>query len=126
MTLEQLEERTQSVPGKLLLEGDNTCDYFEWLDLTDALTAAMRNPDGYWFATVSDFGWRKLSGHKLFRAADGRELLAAILPRTECSFKIHRCGRRGLAIQNSHHDSPCGTEWYYLLPISGTTYHRLK
>lgn len=126
MTLKELVERAEVEPGKLLLEGDNTCDYFEWLNLTDALTASMRNPDGHWFATVRNFGWRKLSGHKLFRAADGRGLLAAILPRTECSFRVHRCGRRGLAIQNSHHDSPCGAEWYHLLPVSATMYYRLK
>jgi hypothetical protein len=90
---------------------------FEWDDLCDALTEAMGeiNPDGLWYAAVSNFGWRHLSGTKTFRACTGRELLRCVLPQTECSFKIYRDGDL-LQIDNAHHDAPTGGEWYSIVP----------
>ena len=96
--------------------------------MVEELTSTMMRltPNGFWFVQVSGFGWRKLSGHKIFQAHNGATLLSAILPKTECSFKIHRSGRRGLAVNNSHHDSPTATEWYTILPVTAGTFHDLK
>ena len=128
MTLDKLQEKAQVGPGKLLLEGSNCCDGWSWETMVEELTSTMMrlNPNGFWFVQVSGFGWRKLSGHKIFQAHNGATLLSAILPKTECSFKIHRSGRRGLAVNNSHHDSPTATEWYTILPVTAGTFHDLK
>jgi hypothetical protein len=88
----------------------------EWDDLYDSLTEHMaRNKHGGWFAEVCNFGWRSQSGHKTFKATTGKELLQAILPDCECTFKIYRYGN-GFAINNAHHDSPTWAEWYYISP----------
>jgi hypothetical protein len=89
---------------------------WEWQSLCDSLTHLMnRNPHGGWKAEVRNFGWRSLNGHKVFRATTGNALLRQVLPQCECTFKVFRYGR-GLAIQNAHHDSPVGNEWYYISP----------
>jgi len=92
---------------------------FEWENLTDELTVIMKELDTeascFWYANVENFGWRSTSGHKAFLADDGRTLLQEILPKTPCVFKIFK--REGcLAIQNFHHDSPMGKEFYYVYP----------
>ncbi len=90
----------------------------EWMYLTDQLTEVMseKNPGGNWYAEVRNFGWQSLHGHKAFNAADGRAFLRNILPQTDCTFHIFHHGKNGLAIQNFHHDSPTGNEWYYVAP----------
>ena len=96
-------------------EDPDLCDY-NYDCLCDYLTELMaNNKHGGWVAEVKNFGWRSLNGHKYFQATNGRELLQAILPKTECTFKIYKYGK-GVAIQNSHHDSPCGNEWYRIKP----------
>ena len=89
----------------------------EWRDLCERLTEVIhrKNPDGGWHATVNNFGWRRLNGHKDFRADTGKKLLAALLPASECAFKVYHYGR-GLAINNAHHDSPTWDEWYFVTP----------
>jgi hypothetical protein len=90
---------------------------FHWRDLCGALTEMMeqRNPNGWWYAEMENFGWRKLDGHKAFRAGTGEKLLRQILPDTECTFHVYDyAGGRGFAINNFHHDSPVGKEWYYV------------
>jgi len=77
-----------------------------------------RNPAGWWYAEAHNFGWRKLDGHKTFRAGAGEKLLRQILPDTECTFRVYDyAGGRGFAINNFHHDSPVGKEWYYVEPL---------
>ena len=99
-----------------MASGDPDLFPSSWECLCDGLTELMaKNKHGGWLAEVKNFGWQARSGHKHFQAQKGRELLSAVLPETECSFKIFRYGR-GLAIQNSHHDSPMGNEWYYITP----------
>jgi hypothetical protein len=94
------------------------CDsQYEWECLTDDLTEVLnkKNKHGGWHAEVSNFGWRKVSGHKDFSANTGRDFLSKILPDCDCHFHIHLYGR-GLAIQNFHHDSCTGDEWYFVTP----------
>lgn len=90
----------------------------EWEYLIDYLTEIIkeRNPSGHWQAVVNNFGWRNQDGEKEFDATDGKTMLQAILPQTDCTFHVFRWGRKGLAIQNYHHNSPTGNEWYYLRP----------
>ena len=97
-----------------------------WDDLKEYLTEVIRkkNPDGYWKAVVSNFGWRNQDGYKYFYTEQGEEFLRKLLPDTDCTFKIYNYGR-GLAIQNWHHDSPVGNEWYYILPCAYSTYERM-
>ena len=91
-------------------------DETSWDDICDELSAYIqaRNPSGLWHAEVENFGWQKLSGTKDFEARNGRLFLNAILPQTDCTFKVYQYGRKGLAINNFHHDSPTGDEWYYV------------
>lgn len=89
---------------------------WQWEALCDCLTELMaRNPHGGWKAEVNNFGWRSLNGSKLFHADTGKDLLGEVLPKCDCTFKVFRYGR-GLAINNAHHDSPTGNEWYYITP----------
>ena len=93
---------------------------WEWECLTNDLTEVMTtcSEDGHWHVDVNNFGWRNQSGHKDISVATGQQLLAAILPNTDCTFKIYRYGEDGLALQNWHHDSPMGNEWYYITPTT--------
>lgn len=106
------------------LEGSNYSEEdFEWEDLTAELSGLMREctkfrgAEGYWHCEVESFGWQKLSGFKDFKADTGAKLLFAILPNTECHFKIYKVGNT-LRIQNFHHDSPMGAEWYTVKPMT--------
>ena len=114
--------------GKLLIEGSNCCEEeFEWDDLCDTLSSLIRrkNPDGYWKGRVENFGWRGVDGWSVFFAESGLTFLGSILPNTSCNFKIYNYGK-GLALQNFHHDSPWGREWYYLTPTTVGVYAREK
>lgn len=94
--------------------------------LCDALTEMMENVAhrfhfGYWYCEVSNFGWRSQGGHKYFKADTGKELLQQILPKTPCTYKIFRPKDRRtpkIMIQNYHHDSPVGKEWYHIWPMT--------
>ena len=73
----------------------------EWEFMVDYLTElmTMKNPDGYWKATVRGFGWRQLDGETdIFHANEGDKLLAKILPNTDCTFHIYDYGKTGFAI----------------------------
>ena len=98
---------------------DSDLYQIEWEYLLEHLTAliAERNPDGKWYCNVQNFGWREIDGYKYFTAENGAKFLAAILPDCDCTFKIfdYQAGK-GFAIQNWHHDSPVGREWYYVMP----------
>lgn len=100
--------------GKLICEG-NTSD--QWEDATDAINQVMFDAKKifWWKAEVKNFGWQKLNGEKEFPAKNGMDMLRAILPDTECTFKVYRFGK-GYAVNNAHHDSPTWDEWYYIVP----------
>ena len=91
------------------------------------LTEILRkkNKDGFWRVTVSNFGWRNTNGEKAIRIDNAQELIRQILPDTDCTFKIYNYSK-GLVIQNFHHDSPVGKEWYYLTPIKESTYEKIN
>ncbi len=70
---------------------------------------------------MENFGWRNLSGDKFFQARRGEAFLSNVLPPTDCRYRMYNF-RNGIAIQNFHHDSPVGNEWYYIVPIAESTY----
>ena len=76
------------------------------------------NPDGLWEAKVTGFGWQNLSGDKEFKAEDGKTLLHELLPNADCTFNIYDEGDH-LSMENAHHDSPTGSEWYRIYPVLG-------
>ena len=86
------------------------------------------NPNGYFKATVHNFGWRNQNGHKYFKATNGRELLSELLPNTDCTYHIFKVKHgKKLAISNSHHDQPVPfKEWYVITPCSQRTYENFK
>ncbi len=96
----------------------------QWDFLIESLTEVMRKitkNNTYkdrWKVQVNNFGWRSLNGEAEIRAETGRELLEKVLPKTDCTFNIFKHGRNGLKIQNFHHDSPMGNEWYYITPMT--------
>lgn len=100
-----------------LVWGDQGLIDYEWNSLCDRLTELMNriNPDGCrWDAQVHNFGWRSLDGRKdAFSAETGRELLEAVLPRTDCKFHVFDEGDH-IRIRNWHHDSPSGDEYYII------------
>lgn len=111
--------------GKLLMEwdGDEQDNEFAWKDFCEDLTFVLqeRNPSGKWNAEVENFGWDKRSGRKSFEAKTGSDFLRELLPNCDCRFKIFAMGlkSKGIAVQNFHHDSPMGAEWYCVLPQKG-------
>jgi len=87
---------------------------YEWEMFGETLTESLNyiNPDNKkWYAEVNGFGWRGLGGHSTFEAKTGEEFLQVILPKTECTFNIW-LDENTIKIQNYHHDSPTGNEWY--------------
>lgn len=45
-------------------------------------------------------------------ADNGKSFLSHILPNTECMFRVFIDDDKTIRIQNFHHDSPTGNEWY--------------
>jgi len=84
--------------------------------LLDAVNPKRRE----WAARVENFGWRKLNGTKRFYANDAQDFLNEVLPKTDNTFKIWvlTYPEKGyvIKIQNWHHDSPTGDEFYYIAP----------
>lgn len=64
-----------------------------------------------WLAQGRDMGWQRRRGYKQFSARTGRELLDAVLPRTECTFRIY-IHERHLAMRVAHHDAPTGESYW--------------
>ncbi len=110
--------------GKLILEGTNCCEDYEWEDL-NYMVPGTKFKTGHFYCEVNGFGWRSLDGEKYCKADNMVKLLCEVLPKTECNFKIYNYGR-GLAINNTHHDSATGAEWYYIKPITEGSYNRRK
>lgn len=117
---EQGDERSED---ELFARVGQDSDIFEmeWEDLTERLTELIkeRNPRAVWYGLMSNFGWRGIDGEGTFHAETGKEFLRGILPKTDCTFTIYAYGDHGFAVNNSHHDSPVGKEWYYLTPALG-------
>lgn len=92
---------------------------FTWEDFLTNLDEELKkiSPDGYWQVEVHGFGWRQLNGQKMFEADNARKFLQEILPKTDCTFYIYKTAT-GLSINNFHHDSPVGKEWYYIKPLT--------
>lgn len=60
---------------------------------------------------VNNFGWRKIYGVKKVPLSEEADMLEAILPQCDCTFKVWFVPT-GALVQNFHHDSPVGDEWY--------------
>jgi hypothetical protein len=105
-------------------ETEDSDTEFEWECLCDNLTELMQkiNPKGQWHCNVQNFGWMARNGFKNLVATKGSQLLSGILPNTDCHFRIFVMGKgfgRYLKIQNFHHDSPTGNEWYEVRRFNG-------
>lgn len=105
-------------------ENEETDSEFEWECLCDSLTELMEkiNPKGQWHCNVHNAGWMARNGYKNFKTTKGLELLQAILPKADCHFRIFVEGKgfgRYIKIQNFHHDSPTGNEWYEVVRFNG-------
>ena len=114
----QKEEGLSEADAQTRASQDADLYSMEWDYLTNTLTEILKNlnPDSAsWYAEVTSFGWRGLDGYSYFTAETGAGFLRQVLPDTECTFTIFADGP-GLAIQNSHHDSPMGREWYHIYP----------
>lgn len=95
---------------------DSDLYQWQWEDLLDSLGEKLKeiNPTGRWHAEVKNFGWRSQNGWNEFDADDAKTFLHKILPNTDCTFRIFIDPDKTLRLQNFHHDSPCGNEWYYI------------
>jgi hypothetical protein len=106
-------------------ESESAFEYeLEWDYIIDHLTELMneKNPDGYWYAKVSNFGWRHLDGNTdFFNVDNGTELLRKVLPDTDCSFTIYD-EDYGFRINNAHHDAPMGGEIYNIVILKDCAY----
>ena len=111
----------ETIRGKIYQDSDLFA--LEWDSLIEFLSETInrKNPNGYWKIIMNNFGWRNMDGYKYLHAEKGEDLLRGILPDCDCTFRVFNFGK-GLAIQNFHHDSPTGNEWYYLMPASEKTY----
>jgi len=100
-------------------------DYWSmlWDDEMNYLSGilAEKSPSGCWKGSMKNFGWRSQDGQGFFQVKNAQELIEKVLPHTDCHFFVYEYGK-GIAINNFHHDSPTGAEWYYLLPISEEKY----
>lgn len=114
--------------GELVTECDASDDEWQVDDVIAAVTRMMkRNKTGKWYSEVKNFGWRSIDGMKHFIASDGQSLLSQILPDTDCSFRIYKYGKNGIAVNNVHHDSPMwDVEWYYIVPDTRIVQKQLK
>lgn len=99
-------------------EEDTDID-FEWECFLEDLNELLKeiNPDGYFYCKVSNFGWRNQNGYAYLQIKSGKELIQKVLPNCDCSFNIFRENNK-IKIQNYHHDSPMGNEWYELTSIN--------
>jgi hypothetical protein len=96
----------------------------DWEDFCSLLTETMQkiNPKGQWRCTVRNFGWMKQNGSANVKATNAENLLAGVLPKTQCNFKVFIEGKgfgRYLKIQNWHHDNNDGDEVYEIRRFNG-------
>jgi len=107
---------------KLLLEGSN-CNNEDEGDFFDDLNYQFDFKGGCFKVEVKNFGWNNRSGVAYFKANKLTDLLVKMLPNTECNFKLYR-EKKILKLQNYHHDSPCGNEWYHIKKCAESTYEK--
>ncbi len=101
-------------------------DLYQWAwdDVKEALTGAMKEMtpgkwlNTYWKAEGRNMGWQHRSGHKFFKAENGEEMMRAIFPQTDLSFKatwgpFHK----SIEFVVYHHDAPTG-EFYSVRPAT--------
>jgi hypothetical protein len=81
-------------------------------NLMEALTGVIEDMGiTEWLVQGRQMGWMKRSGYKQFSAKTGPELLKAVLPKTDCTFKIYIHDRH-LTMRVSHHDAPTGESYW--------------
>ena len=96
---------------------------WEWAYLREHLTEILQGKEeswsypGEWHVEYCNFGWQGLTGYNIFSFENGKDMLQKVLPDTDCTFQVYEYGKDGLALNNFHHDSPYGREWYYLTPL---------
>ena len=101
---------------------EDSCFIDDWWNdfLEDLWDNALEviNPGHWWKASVENFGWRGLDGNcPPFKADDAAMFLHRILPDCDCTFNIFIDEKtKKIRIQNFHHDSPTGNEWYFIAP----------
>lgn len=118
-----LMEQDKSLTRQQALEqayGDYDIYQWAWDDVKETLSEAMKamGDPGYWKAEGRNMGWQHRSGHKFFKADNGEELMRAIFPNTDLSFKatwgpFHR----SIEFVVYHHDAPTG-EFYSVKPAT--------
>ena len=110
---------TKPKEAPFLSNFDDTMSDEEVNDLLEEITGLLQdvNPKGYFYCEVENFGWRKVGGHAFLELRSAQDFISKVLPKTECSFNIFK-EKRILKVQNYHHDSPTGDEWYILVPIT--------
>ncbi len=98
---------------------------FAWENFTENLTEIMhaKKFTGYYFCTGKDMGWRHLYGYKYFTADDAKELLQAVLPKTDCTITVFNGKNGAIEMRVSHHDAPTG-ETYIIRAVSESYYNR--
>jgi hypothetical protein len=113
-------EATDEDEGFRMACEDSDLVTVEWDFMLAELTEKMLeiNVGGHWQGEVVNFGWNKCHGFTEFVANNGGDLLANVLPKTDCTFHIYIENERCFKIQNFHHDSPTGNEWYTLIPLT--------
>lgn len=115
ITDEEIENRVYEDYDLITFAYDDFINYFQ--ELLDHVTKKYKETY-YWTAEVEGFGWRGQSGEMdVFYEEDVRELLRRILPQCDCNYKIFM-NRTGFRLQNFHHDSPVGNEWYTIRHIT--------
>jgi len=104
-----------------VVSGNTELNTFEWECLKETLTQLMKkirdNRSALWHCEVENFGGQELWGSTTFGALTGGELLMHVLPNTDNTFYIYIVDS-SILIQNFHHDSNTGKEWYRLTPIT--------
>ena len=81
-----------------------------WADMLDYLQKVLDtfNPDGYWYVTGHNMGWRHLEGYAKFHTDKAIEFLRKVLPNTdEFTFEL-TVEQDSLDMKISHHDAPTG------------------
>lgn len=115
ITNEEIESRVYSDCDIINHAYDDFIGHFQ--TLLDKVASKYKE-EFYWVAEVHGFGWRSQSGElDVFYETDARKLLGKILPNCDCTYKIFM-NRTGFELQNFHHDSPTGNEWYTIRHIT--------
>lgn len=86
-----------------------------WDDLLAALDGLMKRfGTTNWQAQGKNMGWQNRSGEKTFEAADAKEFLDQILPKTDVTIELYD-DKDSIGLRVSHHDAPTG-ETYTITP----------